>query len=141
MLTAIALSSSCFSARPIYIEDEKKTAERTIELFHSRLSAEEYEAIYGDLHEEFKQSSKKETILESIRTSRNRLGRIDAVTGHWVNYIMGDPVPIRAIYNLRCENGDFIEWFGYAMSSTGKAQLVQYQTFPGVSAPPNADSK
>jgi len=58
-----------------------------------------------------------------------------------VNYVKGDPVPVRAIYNLKCENGEFNEWFGYAMSSTGKAVLVRYQTFPGRSPAPEIDSK
>ena len=141
-LMAAAFSSSCFfSARPIYIENEKKAVERAIEQVHNRMNAEQYEAIYDDMHEDFKATSDKQTILASIKSTRDRMGKIASVKEHWLNYVKGDPVPVRAIYNLKCEKGEFTEWFSYLMSSDGKPMLVQYQNFPGSSPAPATNSK
>ena len=142
LLTATTLSSSCsFSARPIYIETEKKTVEGAIEQLHNRMNAEQYEAIYDDMHEDFKATSDKQTLLASIKSTRDRMGKIGSVKEHWLNYVMGDPVPVRAIYNLKCEKGDFTEWFSYLVRSDGKPMLVQYQNFPGSSPAPATNSK
>lgn len=55
-LIAIAVScSSCFfSARPIYVEQEKTRVEKAIEQLHQRMNAEQYDAIYDDMHPDFK---------------------------------------------------------------------------------------
>src|SRR5258706_6146672 len=100
------------------------------------MNAEQYEAIYDDMHEDFKATSDKQTILASIRSTKDRMGKIESVKAHWLNYVMGDPVPVRAIYNLNCEKGDFTETFSYLMSSAGKPMLVQYHNFPGRSPAP-----
>jgi hypothetical protein len=61
-LTPVAVfSSSCFfSARPIYVENEKKAFESAIAQLHDRLNAEQYDAIYDGMHPDFK-SDKRQT--------------------------------------------------------------------------------
>src|SRR5262245_60043569 len=141
-LTAVAVFCSCwFSARPIYIENEKKVVEGAIAQLHDRMNAEQYDAIYDDMHPDFKAANNRQTILVSIKSNRDRMGKIESVKEHWLNYLTGDPVPVRAIYNLKCENGDFTEFFSYGMSPDGKPMLVQYQNFPGSSPAPASPSK
>jgi hypothetical protein len=135
----IAVANCCgcfFSARPIYIDQEKKTAERAIEKLHSRLNAEEYDAIYDDALDGLKNSVTKDSVTASMKQTHDRMGKILQVTEHWINYVKGDPLPIRAIYNIKCEKGDFNEQIAYGMDAHGKALLAQYQNFPGTSPPP-----
>jgi hypothetical protein len=137
LMIAVANSYGCFfSARPIYIDEEKKTAERAIEKLHSRLNAEEYDAIYDDAHDGLKNSVTKEAVTAAMKQSRDRMGKILQVTERWITYVKGDPIPIRAIYNIKCEKGDFNEQIAYVMGAHGQALLVQYQNFPGASPPP-----
>ncbi|MFL6229975.1 MAG: hypothetical protein ACJ741_14475, partial [Pyrinomonadaceae bacterium] len=127
--------------RPIYIEDEKKTAERAADQFHARMNAEQYEAMYEATGEQFKTANSKEATVSAMKATRARMGKIVGVTEHWVNYVTGDPIPVRAIYNVKCEKGEFSEWFAFAMSKKGEALLVNYQNFTGYSPPPNTNSK
>jgi hypothetical protein len=142
LLLASALWCSCsFSARPIYIEDEKKTAERAVEQFNARMNAEQYDAIYEAMHEQVKSANGRETIIPAMKATHERMGKIVGVPGHWVNYVKGDPIPVRAVYNLKCEKGEFSEWFAFAMGRNGEALLVNYQNFSGYSPQPKTDSK
>ena len=64
--------------------------------------------------------------------ARERTGKILQVTERQINYVKGDPIPLRAIYDIKCEKGEFNEWIAFAVSSDGKkALLTQYQIFPG----------
>jgi hypothetical protein len=141
-LLASALWCSCsFSARPIYIEDEKRTAERAVEQFNARMNAEQYDAMYEAMHQQFKSANSRETIISAMKATHERMGKIISVPEHWVNYVKGDPIPVRAIYNLKCEKGEFSEWFAFATSQNGDALIVNYQNFSGYSPQPKTDSK
>lgn len=139
----LGLMSACtFSARPIYIEDEKKTAERTIALMHERMNAEQYEALYDDTHEVFKSAMSKAAAVASMRQTHERTGKILQVTQHWLNYVKGDPLPVRAIYNLKCEHGEFGEMMAFSISKDGqKALLAHYEIFPGSAPTPKTDQQ
>jgi hypothetical protein len=137
LLVAAVICSGCsFSGRAIYIDEGKKTAERAIEQLHARLNAEEYGAIYDSAHEGLKSAGEKEVMIRSMKSTRDRMGRILQIINHWVNYVKGDPIPVRAIYNLKCEKGDFSEEIAYAMGPHGEALLVEYQSYPGSSPAP-----
>lgn len=139
-LPVVLLFLASCSFRPVYIEDEKKTAERAIEQFHERFNSGQYEAIYDDAHEAMK-SAPKDDLLAAMKQTRERSGKIIQVEQHWINYVKGDPIPIRAVYNVRCENGEFSEWFAYNISQDGKkALLVQYRNFPGYSPTPQTSN-
>src|SRR5881392_856232 len=115
LIAALICTSCFFSARPIYIEDEKKAVEVAIQQLHDRMNAEKYDAIYDDMHSDFKATNDKPTIVASMKSTRDRMGEIQIVKEHWLNYMKGDPVPVRGIYNLKCGNGEFTEFFSYAM--------------------------
>jgi hypothetical protein len=136
-----ALLTACsVSVRPIYKEQEKKTAESAIEQLHERMNAEQYEAIYEDAHPQFKAITPKDEAIQAMRQTRERTGKIIQVTEHWVNYIMGDPVPVRAIYNIKGERGEFNEWIALVISENGERALItQYQIFPGSSPRPDIE--
>lgn len=134
----LALLVSCsVSVRPIYIDEEKKTAERAVEQFHERMNAEDYETIYDDANPQFRASITKDAAIAAMKQTHERVGKIIGVTQHWINYVMGDPIPVRAVYNIKCEKGEFSEWFTFVISNDGKkALLTQYQNFPGSSPEP-----
>ena len=75
-------------------------------------------------------------MLAALNQAHKETGKILQVTQHWVNYVMGDPLPIRAFYNIKCEQGDFEEWLALSIRDDGqKALLASYRIFPG-NAPP-----
>jgi hypothetical protein len=139
LITAATCCGCSFSARAIYIDEEKKSAERAIEKLHGRLNAEEYQAIYDDAHDGLKRTGSKDAVTSAMKHTRDGMGKIVQVTEHWISYVKGDPIPIRAIYNIKCEKGDFSELIAYAMDAHGEALLVQYQSFHGTSPPPPND--
>ena len=134
LVVALICSSCSLSLRPIYIDEEKKTAEIAVEKLHSRMNAEQYEAIYDDAHEQLKRTGQRQAIINTMKTTRDRMGKILAVTDHWIDYVKGDPIPVRAVYNIKCENGDFSELIAYGMGTHGEALLAHYQNYAG-SAP------
>jgi hypothetical protein len=134
--------SCTFSVRPIYIKDEKKTAEQAIEQIHKQINAGQYEAIYDDAHDLFKKSGNMADLISAMKQIHEQTGEILQVKEHWINYVMGDHIPIRAIYNIRCEKGEFQEWIALIISEDGRnARLVQYQISVGYSPPPSNDMK
>lgn len=127
------MASGCVRGRAVYVEDEKKTAERAAEQVHERLNSGQYEAVYDDSADYFKAASPdKNAVLASMRTSHENTGRILRVKQHWTNYVKGDPVPVRSIYIIECEKGDFTEWMAFVITADGKdARLSRYQIFNG----------
>jgi hypothetical protein len=134
---AIASLASCsFSVRPIYKDEEKKTAGRAVALLHAQINAEQYDAIYDGAHDVLKNASSKAEFSSVFKQAREITGKILEVTQHWENVIIGAPVQVRAVYNVKCENGNFEEWFNFIMSTDGKnALLASYHIQPGSASP------
>lgn len=145
ILATACLVNACVNAsvRPVYIEEEKKTAERAVEQVHARLNAGQYEAVYDDAADYFKAASPdKDETVAAMGQTREQTGRILSVKRHMVNYVQGDPIPVRAVYNLECEKGDFTEWMAFIISKDGKnALLAHYQIFSGSSPIPDEQAR
>lgn len=133
LLAAACSAAGCIRGRAVYIEDEKKTAERTAEQIHARLNAGQYGAVYDDAADYFKAMfPDRAGMLADMKASHELTGRILRVKQHWTNYVKGDPVPVRSVYIIECEKGDFTEWMAFVITSDGKnARLSRYQTFNG----------
>jgi hypothetical protein len=135
ILATACFVSACISVRPIYVEEEKKTAERAAEQIHARLNAGEYEAVYDESHAYFKEAlpDKEKTVAE-FRQGHEETGRIVRIKERLLNYVPGTPAPVRVVYNLECEKGDYSEWMSFVITKDGKnALLAHYRIFHGSS--------
>jgi hypothetical protein len=123
------ISLSCVRARPVYIEDEKKTVETAIHLFIERYNNEQFDAIYDNANDAFKNASSKDQVIPLMKQTREQNGKILEVTDKLLKVVPGPQIQVRAIYNLKCEKGERSIWFVYLMGIDGKASLAQVQPF------------
>src|SRR5690242_8058831 len=98
-----AILSACVRARPVYIENEKKTAQAAIQLFIVRFNREDYDAIYDDANDVFKNANSKENVIPLMKQTREQNGEIIEVTDQLVKVLPGPPLQVRAVYNIKCE--------------------------------------
>ena len=129
LLLLALISLSCVRARPVYIEDEKKTVETAIQLFIERYNNEQFDAIYDDANDAFKNASSKDQVIPLMKQTREQNGKILQVTDKLLKVVPGPQIQVRAIYNLKCEKGERSIWFVYLMGIDGKSSLAQVQPF------------
>jgi hypothetical protein len=136
LIAAVALASCTYSVRYIYKDEEKKTAERAAAMFHAQMNAEQYEQIYDNAHLILKNASRKPEFVAALKEAREATGKILEVTYHWENVLIRSPIEVRGIYNIKCEKGDFEEWFAFVISDDGRdALLFNYHIQPGSVSP------
>lgn len=135
----VATISCKVSARPGYIEDDKKETAQAIEEFHQRLSASQFEDIYRDAHQALRDTGTHEQLVSAMKATRDRFGAFKRVTFSQMNVIVGAPVQIRAVYNTSYEKGDATEQFTF-LRDGDHVRLALYSPSPG-SVRPGGSSK
>jgi hypothetical protein len=136
VLFLLLASASCtVSVSPGYIAEDKTNTEIAIDKFHQRLDEGKYEDIYNDAYPAFQQSQSKEALIDDMRRTHEKYGKMVEVTGKVVNVIVGAPVQIRAIYNTRFEKGDATEMFNFVKSGDS-VKLALYRVSDGTSQLP-----
>jgi hypothetical protein len=121
----VATGSCKVSARPGYVEDDKKATVQAIEAFHQRLSAAQFEDIYREAHQAFRDTGSREQLLSAMRATHDRFGAFQRVTSSQLNVFVGAPVQIRAVYNTNYEKGDATEQFTF-LRDDGHVRLALY---------------
>jgi hypothetical protein len=125
--------AACVRTRAVYIEKDKATAQSAIQLFIIRFNREDFEVIYDNADEIFKNANSKEAVVPMMKQTREENGKILEVTDKQVNFFQNPPMRVKAIYNLKCEKGERSMWFTYLLKIDGKASLAEIQTFNGYS--------
>ena len=67
---------SCFSARPIYFESDKKIAQVNIEKFHQLFNDEKYNEMYDLFSPQLKNEINYDKFLESFKNLRSNTGKV-----------------------------------------------------------------
>jgi len=136
----LAVSSCTSSVQPGYVGDDKKAVERAIEQFHDRFNSAQYQEIYDDAQEVFKQSKTKTDLLASMQETAEQFGRAEEVSEKWINVIVGAPVQIRAIYNTRFTKNQATETFVF-IKDGDHIRLAAYQIYLGTVKPSESPSR
>lgn len=118
------------SVRFGYIDEDKSATEDAIQLFHDRLSNEQFDEIYKDMHPQLAQTRSREEFIKSMRDTRDKYGRVVEVTYSKLNVIVGAPVQIRAVYNTTYEKGKTTEIFNYIREGN-KVRIANYNIWLG----------
>ena len=108
---AVIVFASCVSIRPGYFEDDQKTAERAVELFHSRLSNERYEEIYNDTAEEFRKTAEKTDLIAVMKRTHEQFGAFERTSRTDAKVTMAVPRQVWLAYKTTYEKGDATEEF------------------------------
>src|SRR6266496_468634 len=86
LAAVLVLTGSCkVSARPGYIEDDKKATAQAIAEFHRRLSAAQFDDIYREAHQAFRDTGSREQLFSAMRATRDRFGAFKKVTFSQLN--------------------------------------------------------
>ena len=140
LLCALVLSQACkVSARPGYIEDDKKATVEAIDQFHHRQTKEQFEDIYRDAHQVFKATGTQEQLVSSMRATRDKYGAFKTVTFSQLKVFVKAPVEIRAVYNTTFERGEATEQFIF-LRDDGHVRLAFYTISAG-SVRPGGNAK
>ena len=131
LICFLLFSLSCIRARPVYIEDDKKTVDRAVRAFIEEFNNENYEAIYDSADETFKAATRKEAALPLMKETRQENGKILEVTDKFIKIVAGARIQARAVYNIKCEPGERSMWFIFIMGVDGTASIAQVQSFGG----------
>lgn len=135
VLAVVFLVSSCsMSVKPGYFADDRKVAERAVIVFHSRLSDEKYEEIYGQMAEVLRQSSDKSDLISSMKQTHDTFGAFKGTEQAGANVIMGNPREVRLVYNTKYAKGDATEQFTWLVDGN-EAKLLLYKVSPGTVKP------
>jgi hypothetical protein len=132
------LESCTVHVKPVYIEDEKLSAEQEIEKFHLRFSSGDYEAIYDSSALDFKKSIPKNELLTYMKNAHEEFGDFRRIIGKRVNVIIGPPIQIRVVYISQYTKTDLTELFNFIKNGE-ETQLAQYRPFKGRSKLPTLE--
>jgi hypothetical protein len=113
----------------VYFDRDKNTVGKLIEQFHDRMNAGQYDQIYDDANQAFKQSEDRESLLNVMKETRNQYGLFRSVLDSEMN-VVGPPEQISATYNCLFEKGPATELFGFARQGHN-LQLTSYQISAG----------
>jgi hypothetical protein len=126
-LMVLSGSSGCrFQARAGYYEDDKKAALAGLDVFHERLSAGDYEAIYENTGDALRARPKAE-LLAAMRNTHERWGKLIKAE---VKSSSCFPNEVRLIVEAQFEKGIAGEMFVWHVSDD-KARLQLFQIYPG----------
>lgn len=117
------------SIKPGYIADDKQATRQAIEKFHQLMAADDFNTIYQDAHELFKQTVSREQLFVGMTSVKQKYGRLVKVTSEQLDVIIGAPIQIRAIYYTTFQKGKAIEMFTY-VKQNDDVKLVKYVINP-----------
>lgn len=129
VVLALSFASCSASVRPIYNDQEQKTAERAVEKFHALFSVEDYRALYNLMDYAMRQGQSEEAVLSAMNQTYEKWGKVQSSKLDRAKVFNGAFSEVRLSYNTKYEKGNGIEWFIWKVDGNG-ASLVQYQNFP-----------
>ena len=134
-LITICAQTACVKVHVGYIEHDKMEAQHQIDVFHQRLEKGEFDAIISDADDGFRNSANRETMIASMRETKQRWGNVKAVTFRVTN-VLDDrsPVEVRAVYNTTFEKGDATELFTFVLRGD-QQKLAFFNISPGTKRP------
>jgi len=130
-----AFSAACLtSVKTINNSNEQAKADRLMVRFHELYNASRFEDIYGLLDDSARQSVNKEAFVSSLQDVAAKWGKVrDSKLSEGKVY-PGNPVQVRAIYNVTYEKGQGQGWFTTNIRGED-ARLVEYTNAEGFDHP------
>jgi hypothetical protein len=127
LMAGLALASlAFFSACTFNFVKGKDDAEKAVSVFHQRLDAGQYEEIYADLADEFKNVSTKEETLELFEAVTRKLGKTRSTTlQSWNAQTTLGGNFISLVYETEFEQGKGVENFTFIMKGK-EAKIAGY---------------
>ncbi len=123
----LATTLGCkFQAKAGYFEDDKKAALAAIDVFHQRLSAGEFEAIYENAGDALRARPKAE-LLAAMKETQQRWGKFIKAE---VKSSSCFPSEVRFIVEAQFEKGEAGEMIIWYVPDK-EAHLQHFQIFPG----------
>jgi hypothetical protein len=130
-----AFCSACItSVRTINNSNEQAKADRLMVRFHELYNASKFEEIYASLDESVRQSVNKEAFLSSFQELNAKWGKVRDSKLSEGKVFPGNPVQVRAIYNVTYEKGQGQEWI-ISNIRGDDARLVDYSSAEGSDHP------
>jgi hypothetical protein len=115
-----------FQAKAGYYEDDKEAALAALDVFHERLSASDYDAIYENAGDALRARPKAE-LLAAMRNTHERWGKLIKAE---VKSSSCFPNEVRFIVEAQFEKGVAGEMFIWHVADA-KARLQHVQIYPG----------
>ena len=135
LIMCVCFGSCSVSITPGSFEEDKKAVEQKIVEFHRQLAKREFQTIHGDMHPGLQASDIKEVLIGRLVAERDQLGEPKEVTDSRIEVIMGAPVQVRAVYNVKFERKDVTETFNYIKEGSSY-KLANYDISAGTAAIP-----
>ena len=130
-----AICSACFtSVKTLDKDKEQAKADRMVMRFHELYNASRFEDIYNLLDDSVRPSVNKELFLASLEEAFAKFGKVLDSKLSEAKVFLGNPIQVRAIYNVNYEKGQGQEWF-ISHISGDEARLVHYTNAEGVDHP------
>lgn len=131
----IAFCSACItSVKTINNNDEQAKADRLVARFHELYNASKFEDIYGLLDDSVRQSVNKETFVSGLQEVATKWGKVRDSKLSEGKVFPGNPIQVRAIYNITYEKGQGQEWFSSLIRGED-ARLIYYTNAEGTDHP------
>ena len=131
----MALCSACItSVKTVTNEKEQAKADRLVDRFHDLYNASKFDEIYGLLDDSVRQSVNKEAFVSSLQQTASKWGKVRDSKLSEGKVFPGNPIQVRAIYNVTFEKGPGQEWFT-SLIRGDDARLVQYTNAEGTDRP------
>jgi hypothetical protein len=135
MVGLLLVASSC-KLRLHYYDDDKKAAIAALEVFHRRLSAGEFEAIYADVGGELR-ARPKDVLLASMKATRDQWGKLVKAE---VKSTACFPGEVKMLVQAEFEKGEAAEMMGWVLPDDEKPHLQYFRIVSGrVQVPPGAN--
>ncbi len=126
-----AICSACItSIKPVYKDKEQAKADRLVMRLHELYNASKFDEIYGLLDDSVRQSVNKEAFVSSLQQVAAKWGKVRDSKLSEGKVFPGNPIQVRAIYNVTYEKGQGQEWITINIRGED-ARLVQYTNAEG----------
>lgn len=104
----------------------KETAERAVDVFHSKLDSENYSEIYAQADEGFKKASSQAELEKFLRAVHQKLGKVQTANQtSWLMNTSSDGAFLTLTYNTTFVDGTATEQFVWHVTDD-RAALFNY---------------
>jgi hypothetical protein len=130
-----AICSACItSIKTVNNANEQTKADRLVVRFHELYNASKFEDIYGLLDDSVRQSVNKEEFVSGLQEVAAKWGKVRDSKLSEGKVFAGNPIQVRAIYNINYEKGLGQEWFSSLIRGED-ARLIYYTNAEGTDRP------
>lgn len=130
-----ALCSACItSVKTIDNATEQAKADRLVTRFHELYNASKFEEIYGLMDDSVRPSVNKEAFASSLQQVAAKWGKVRDSKLSEGKVFPGNPIQVRAIYNVTYEKGQGQEWITSSIRGD-EARLIQFTNAEGSDHP------